>query len=106
MANAPTPAPDLPEGKTLGATLVKIQGQPAFQPLPAPERQVAAEVPSEPAPINFNGGIHVQVSAQTIDPDHAEETARLIAERVRKEIERLTEQDRFRRGLPTSPYRY
>ncbi len=106
IANAPTPTPELPEGKTFGATLAQIQQLSAFQPLPSPERQAVADVPSEPAPINFNGGIHVQVSAQTIDPDHAEEIARLLADRIRKEIDLLTEQDRFRRGLPTSPYRY
>jgi hypothetical protein len=34
--------------------------------------------------------------------DNAEATARIIATHVAEEIDRLTERDRFRRGLPTT----
>ena len=51
--------------------------------------------------VTINGGINVQITAETVDVEHAEETARVIAEDVLEAIERLVERDRFRRGLAT-----
>lgn len=68
----------------------------ALTPPPSPQ---AVEQSDATSTINFNGGIHVQVSAQTIDQAHAEETARAIAEQVMREVNRINERNRFRRGL-------
>lgn len=54
---------------------------------------------NSPTTINLHGGIHVQITAQKIDQTHAQETARAIAGHVLKEMNRITERDRFRRGL-------
>jgi hypothetical protein len=67
---------------------------------PAPKPKAAAGVPGT-APVTLNGGVNVQITAETIDLDNAEETARRIAAHVLDELERLTELQRFRRGLPT-----
>jgi hypothetical protein len=75
---------------------------------PLVERITAPAAPSAPAPagatgpLTVNGGVNVTMSAQTIDMDNAEATARIIATHVAEEIDRLTERDRFRRGLPTT----
>ncbi|PSR18685.1 hypothetical protein C8255_06070 [filamentous cyanobacterium CCP3] len=58
---------------------------------------------NSPTTINLHGGIHVQITAQKIDQTHAQETARAIAGHVLKEMNRITERDRFRRGL--TPHR-
>ncbi len=58
-----------------------------------------AEDANSPTTINLHGGIHVQITAQKIDQTHAQETARAIAGHVLKEMNRITERDRFRRGL-------
>ena len=70
-----------------------------------PQSQTAESTSSTTPPITIQGGIHVQITAQTIDPAHAEATARTIADQMLKELNRITERDRFRRGLPTSPLR-
>jgi hypothetical protein len=86
---------------------------PAAPPTPAPEApadrvlRVPESAPAAPAgeggfEITFNGGISVEITAEAIDVEHAEETARAIAEEVLEEIERLIERDRFRSGLPTA----
>lgn len=51
--------------------------------------------------LTLNGDIHIEIAAQSVDPDSAEETARQIAHQVLEEMRRLTERDYFRRGLPT-----
>ncbi len=58
-----------------------------------------AEDANSPTTINLHGGIHVQITAQKIDQTHTQETARAIAGHVLKEMNRITERDRFRRGL-------
>jgi hypothetical protein len=58
-----------------------------------------AEDAHSPTTINLHGGLHVQITAQKIDQTHAQETARAIAGHVLKEMNRITERDRFRRGL-------
>lgn len=72
------------------------------QTTPTPPK---ASVPEPIAPITIQGGIHVQVTAPTLDPAHAEATARTLADQMLKELNRITERDRFRRGLPTYPLR-
>jgi hypothetical protein len=52
------------------------------------------------APVQVNGGITVNVSAERIDADTAPATARMIAEHLMEELQRLIDRDRFRRGLP------
>jgi hypothetical protein len=76
------------------ASLVERIVSPAEPPPPAPA--------AAGGPLTVNGGVNVSVSAQTIDVDNAEATARIIAAQVADEIDRLTERDRFRRGLPTT----
>lgn len=87
MANPPAAAPMAPP-------------VPQPSPQPSPPAQVPTAETSGPTTINLNGGIHVQIAAQRIDRSHAEETARAIAGHVLKEINRITDRDRFRRGLP------
>jgi len=53
------------------------------------------------AGITVNDGIHVQITAERVERDNADETARLIADRVLEEIQRRIELGRFRRGLST-----
>jgi hypothetical protein len=78
--------------------------QKSAESLPPPPRpQAPSEASASPSPIAFNGGIHVQITAQTVDMTHADETARVIANQVLQEINRITEQSRFRRGLPPAP---
>lgn len=74
----------------------------ASQSLPlTPAEQSRQSIDAMPqTTINLQGGIHVQIAAQKIDRNHAEETARMIAGHVLKEINRITDRDRFRRGLP------
>ncbi|MGH8066025.1 MAG: hypothetical protein ACRERE_12505 [Candidatus Entotheonellia bacterium] len=92
LPEVPTPEPALerilerterPPGRPEGAV-----------PTPAP-------TPAATAGITLNGGIQVQVYAQTIDRDNAEATARMLADQLLEELTRLTELERFRRGLPT-----
>jgi hypothetical protein len=75
---------------------------PADRILRAPETRPPATEAERGCVITLNGGISVEVTAQTIDMEHAPEVAREIAEDVLEEIERLIERDRFRRGLPTA----
>ena len=85
-------------GRSLAQTPPRVPANPlplrsaAPPPLPA----AAPPVPS----VTVSGGIHVAISAQKIDPDRAEETARAIADRVMRELNRISDRDRFRRGLP------
>lgn len=99
-------APPLPVRSAvtpLSVPLVQRTTVPEPLSRPQPAAPAATAAPTDPAPVQFNGGIQVQVTAHTLDLDHAEETARQIAERVRQEINRLTAQDRVRRGLPPYP---
>ncbi len=73
-------------------------GEAAPAAVPTPK---AAAPAAGTAPVTLNGGVNVQITAETIDLDNAEETARRIAAHVLDELERLTELQRFRRGLPT-----
>jgi riboflavin transporter FmnP len=79
----------------------KILGTGAAAPA-APAAPGGAGPTSSLAPFTVNGGITVQISAEQIDTATAEQTARSIAEHVLDEIGRLTDNDRFRRGLPTA----
>lgn len=84
--------------------LEKILGNPQREPSLPPGVTLASTQQMGPegiSPITFNGGITVNISAQKIDRENVDETARLIAENVLKEIQRQTERDLFRRGLPT-----
>ena len=92
---------------TPGPTLTQLPQRPVAQPLPYPRSQPAPEpATTTVTPFTFNGGIHVQIAATTIDRDHAQETARTIAGHVLTEINRITERDRFRRGLPPLSTRF
>jgi hypothetical protein len=55
--------------------------------------------------VTLNGGVTVQINAQTVDREHAEETARAIAQGLLEELQRLTERERFRAGLPPAATR-
>lgn len=70
---------------------------------PKPSSPAAAPNPPAPSPINVQGGIHVHITAERIDRAHATETSRQIANQVLKELDRIAQQNRFRRGLPASP---
>jgi hypothetical protein len=67
---------------------------PATGPLPAPAPAPAAAV---------TGGVTVQIRAETVSMENAEATARVIAEHLVDELARLTQGDRFARGLATGP---
>lgn len=84
------------------SVLNEISTKPTIDLIPPPPK-ISATTESTVASTTFNGGIHVTITAQTIDPSTANETARSIAGQVLREIDRLTEQDRFRRGLSSSP---
>ena len=78
-------------------------------PGPAPELERALTAPpattgptATGAPVAVQGGITVQISAETVSMDNAEETARVIATHLADELARLTQADRFGRGLPTT----
>jgi hypothetical protein len=85
---------------TPGPTLAQLPQRSVAQPLPPPRPQPVPEAATPVTPLTFNGGIHVQIAAATIDRGHAQETARMIAGHVLTEINRITDRDRFRRGLP------
>lgn len=98
-------APELtvPEYKPPGPAmedLLRLREGPSAELPVAPSAAGAA--PTGATPINLEGGIHVQIAAETIDRDHAEATARIIAEQVLEEIRRRVEMERFRRGLTTA----
>jgi hypothetical protein len=82
-----------PRRPTRPAEAVPVGAPPPVRPR---ERARAGEV-------TLNGGIHVQITAETIDREHADETARMIADQVLAEIRRLNELARFRQGLSTAP---
>jgi len=67
---------------------------PATGPLPAPAPAAAPAV---------TGGVTVQIRAETVSMENAEATARVIAEHLVDELARLTQGDRFARGLATGP---
>jgi hypothetical protein len=77
---------------------------------PAPTPAPAAPSPAAPAPaaapgptsITVNGGISVVVTAGPLTRDGAEEAARAIAAGIMDELRRLTDRERFRRGLPAT----
>jgi hypothetical protein len=79
-------------------------------PGPAPELERALTTPPATAgppvaaaqPVAVQGGITVQITAETVSMDNAEETARAIATHLVDELARLTQADRFGRGLPTN----
>ena len=75
-------------------------------PAPQLERVLATPPSREPLPrpaqqTTVNGGVTVQVRAETVSMDNAEATARVLATHLVDEIARLTQADRFARGLPT-----
>jgi hypothetical protein len=93
------PRPRIPAFKPSPLELPAAPGA-AGEAAPVPAPRAAAPVQGA-AQVTLNGGVNVQITAETIDLDNAEETARRIAAHVLDELERLTELQRFRRGLPT-----
>ena len=71
------------------------------QALTTPPATAQATVPAQ-APVAVQGGITVQITAETVSMENAEATARAIAEHLRDELARLAQADRFGRGLATS----
>lgn len=69
---------------------------------PTPEPSTPTAKPSGPAPLTLNGGVHIQITTDAVDTEHADETARRMARSMLEELRRLTERDRFRGGLPTT----
>jgi hypothetical protein len=99
-----TPALHLPEVPLPQPALEQILQRtepPAVRPEGALPMPAPGPTPSAAAGITLHGGVHVQINAQTIDRDNAEATARMLADQLLKELTRLTELERFRRGLPT-----
>jgi hypothetical protein len=92
-----------PEPSITSFVVTEVSQSPATNLIPPPRAEPLSG--QTLTPITFNGGIHVQITAQNIDREHADETARLIAGQVLQEITRLTEQDRFLRGFPPFPLR-
>jgi len=95
----------LPEFPQITPQLDRLLGAPApAAPGPAAGAAGGPAAPSGPAagPVTLNGGITVQVLAQTLDREHADETARVIARSMLDELRRLTERERLRSGLPTA----
>lgn len=114
LGPAPPKPPETPAGK-------KPPGMPRFNvpglelpppPGPAPQLEQAltappattatAAAPAAAAPVAVQGGITVQITAETVSMENAEATARAIAEHIYEELARLTQADRFGRGLSTS----
>jgi len=62
----------------------------------------AEPAPVRPQPVTVNGGVSVAIRSETVSMDNAEATARVIATHLVDELARLTQADRFGRGLPTS----
>jgi hypothetical protein len=83
--------PDMPQSQPL---LERIMGAPPAAPAPAGTGTAG--------PTTLNGGVTVNITAERVDLDTAEETARTIAAHVLEELNRLVEADRFRRGLTTA----
>jgi hypothetical protein len=54
-----------------------------------------------PSQVTLNGGITIQITTATLDLEHAEETARRLGSHLLEELERLSDLQAFRRGLPT-----
>jgi hypothetical protein len=100
-----TPELTLPEFQAPGSALESIlRTRPT--PLPSDVTEAAATGAAAGAAavtggLTVNDGIHVQITAERVDRDNADETARLIADRVLTEIQRQLELGRFRRGLST-----
>jgi hypothetical protein len=94
IPEAPTPQPALEQ-------ILQRTEPPAVRPEGAAPTPAPGAPPPAAAGVTFNGGVHVQINAQTIDRDNAEATARMLADQLLKELTRLTELERFRRGLPT-----
>jgi hypothetical protein len=79
-------------------------------PSPAPQLERLLQTPPattgpeqqrQGQPLTVNGGVSVAVRAETVSMENAEETARMIAQHVMDELARLTQAERFARGLPT-----
>jgi hypothetical protein len=98
-----TPELTLPEYAVPGSALESILTP---RPVPPTSEVTAAATTAVPAGtatggLTVNDGIHIQITAERVDRDNADETARLIADRVLAEIQRQLELGRFRRGLST-----
>jgi hypothetical protein len=65
-------------------------------------RPVLPEPPTGTGAVTLNGDINVSIAAAAVDTEHADDVARQIAARVLEEIQRLTEIERFSRGLPAN----
>jgi hypothetical protein len=94
LPEAPTPQPVLEQ-------ILQRSGQPPVRPEGAATTPAPGATTPAAAGVTLNGGVHVQINAQTIDRDNAEATARMLAAQLLEELTRLTELERFRRGLPT-----
>ncbi|WP_158812281.1 hypothetical protein [Streptomyces fulvoviolaceus] len=111
---APPPAPDkLPTFKVPGftapeLTLPKVPDiTPQLQNLvtgrpPTPAASTTTAAPQSASPLTLNGGVHITIAAESVDAEHADETARHLARSMLDELRRLAERERFRVGLPTS----
>ena len=97
-----SPALDIPEYNAPSQSALEDILRPRSATTTVTEAATAttAEV-SQPSGIVVNDGVHVQINANRVDRDNADETARLIADRVLEEIQRHVELGRFRRGLST-----
>ena len=102
-----TPELTLPEFPAPPSALERILRPRAAPPSSEAGESVTAETePLAAAPavggLTVNDGINVQIITDRIDRENADETARLIADRVLEEIQRQLELGRFRRGLSTT----
>jgi hypothetical protein len=104
LAGLATPAAEIP---AVGASVPALRAPALPTAGPLVEQILSVPQPSREVPaageVTITGGVNVQVSAETIDLENAEETARVMASHVLEELNRLVERDRFRRGLPTAP---
>lgn len=71
--------------------------------LPALPTSASPKRAAEGEGLTLKGDIKVEIAAQTVDLENADETARRIAGRTLEELRRLAARELFRRGLPTPP---
>ncbi len=97
MPGFSAPELQLPEFPEITPQLQRLlTGQPPA-PSPAPAQPPAA------SPLTLNGGVHVSITAESLDREHADETARQLARGMLDELRRLAERERFRVGLSSAP---
>ncbi|MHB1241941.1 MAG: hypothetical protein ACYC1P_00830 [Gaiellaceae bacterium] len=104
-AGAPPGTPPVFRGPGFRAPELRLPDMPGPGPrleelLTSPP--TAEPAPVRPQPVTVNGGVSVAIRSETVSMDNAEATARVIATHLVDELARLTQADRFGRGLPTS----